>query len=424
LPETQKSVTEFANAMQNAGVNIAPEEILQQGLTIEEITGVDGKKYEFAVAQGKYPLMMRAEGGEWVRSTPKAIIEIRQPIKKLYVLMNSFYVKNPSKHGGVQWLNIGKDNFQGVVNEQLKWRSAYYSFRPNQQEFDFTVFDYGLDYAVENNLDIFSMHLVEGNIKNNTEWEMSVNSKEDLLKMMDFHIKGVIDHVREKTDKKPDINRTYSVLNEFYAKPFWENKLRSLGMSDVEFISFLFNKAREYDPKGRLIYNEGDVEIPNAPCTYYNSEVSTKTYNVIKKLKENNVPIDAIGFQMHICAKDFQTEALATRTIDSLRENIEKYKALGVSVDFTELDIRLEGLGTMPLEKRYELQGKAYAMIIQLAIQEGIDFVSIFGVSDKDSWFVEGDWTDAAINDPLLFDRNNQPKLAFFEIQAALFSGK
>ncbi len=65
LPETLKSVSEFTNAMQNAGINIRTEQILQQGLTIKEITREDGKKYKIATTQDGYPIMIKNGDGEW-----------------------------------------------------------------------------------------------------------------------------------------------------------------------------------------------------------------------------------------------------------------------------------------------------------------------------------------------------------------------
>jgi len=68
LPETQKSVSEFISALQIAGINITAEKILQQGLTIKDVTGVDGKKYRVATTSDGYVLLVGTQNpktGEW-----------------------------------------------------------------------------------------------------------------------------------------------------------------------------------------------------------------------------------------------------------------------------------------------------------------------------------------------------------------------
>jgi len=73
--------------MQKAGINITAEQILQQGLQIQTITGADGKKYEIAFAhldpdpnkqgetlEGDYPLMIKTENG-W-KELDREIVQI------------------------------------------------------------------------------------------------------------------------------------------------------------------------------------------------------------------------------------------------------------------------------------------------------------------------------------------------------------
>ncbi len=76
LSITKKSVRQFASAMQTAGINVTAEQILQQGLEIQTVTGADSKQYEIAtthldpnpsqegeILEGDYPLMIKTEKG-------------------------------------------------------------------------------------------------------------------------------------------------------------------------------------------------------------------------------------------------------------------------------------------------------------------------------------------------------------------------
>ena len=61
LPATIAAATDFAKAMTDAGMPTTAEQVLGQGLVIEQHEE-NGNKFEVATSQG-YPLMMKMEGG-------------------------------------------------------------------------------------------------------------------------------------------------------------------------------------------------------------------------------------------------------------------------------------------------------------------------------------------------------------------------
>ena len=58
LPQTKVAVNQFVAAMKLAGVQADAEKI-RQGLFTKEMTALDGKKYEIALTQNGYPLMIK-----------------------------------------------------------------------------------------------------------------------------------------------------------------------------------------------------------------------------------------------------------------------------------------------------------------------------------------------------------------------------
>ncbi len=70
LPQTKAAVDQFAAAMKTAGKQADADQI-RQGLTTKEITGKDGEKYEIALTQDGYPLMIKAEEDKWSELTAK-----------------------------------------------------------------------------------------------------------------------------------------------------------------------------------------------------------------------------------------------------------------------------------------------------------------------------------------------------------------
>lgn len=143
-PATIVAATEFANAMTTAGTPITPEQVLQQGLVITEIPGVDGKKYEIAATQDGYPLMIKSESGEWSKipltnafSLRGKELQVRAELgdgKQISALDSFGSLQlttttdgwlDPAEHGGKMDFKI-PDYFAGISNgrvglAQLAW---------------------------------------------------------------------------------------------------------------------------------------------------------------------------------------------------------------------------------------------------------------------------------------------------------------
>ncbi|MDE6647742.1 MAG: endo-1,4-beta-xylanase, partial [Prevotella sp.] len=91
-----------------------------------------------------------------------------------------------------------------------------------------------------------------------------------------------------------------------------------------EFIDSAFVWAHRADPQAKLYINDYGVEFAG----------DTKTeayYNLVKRLKASNLPIDGCGLQCH----------LTTGQLDTLKleKNIKRYAEIGLKCIITELDI-------------------------------------------------------------------------------------
>ena len=161
------------------------------------------------------------------------------------------------------------------------------------------------------------------------------------------------------------------------------------------FVEKAFTYARKYAPEGcDLYYND------------YNEYWDHKRdciYNMCKSLYEKGV-LDGVGMQSHVPAN-----ATGFAGTDSYIAAMKKYLSIGCDVQITELDISLEN-------GKYTLQQQAdkYKAIFQAAMDwnknpqsDGrVTLVAIWGPNDANSWLSEG-------SDALLYDKNNQPKLAY-----------
>ena len=171
---------------------------------------------------------------------------------------------------------------------------------------------------------------------------------------------------------------------------------------DNSFVEKAFTYARKYAPAGcDLYYND------------YNEYWDHKRdciYNMCKSLYQKGL-LDGVGMQSHIPAN-----ATGFAGTDSYIEAMQKYLSIGCDVQITELDISLNG-------GEYSLQDQAnkYKAIFQAAVDwnknpksDGrVTAVCIWGPNDANSWLKEG-------SDALLYDKNNQPKLAYTTLMSMI----
>ncbi|MDE6019705.1 MAG: endo-1,4-beta-xylanase [Ruminococcus sp.] len=163
------------------------------------------------------------------------------------------------------------------------------------------------------------------------------------------------------------------------------------------FVEKAFTYARRYAPEGcDLYYND------------YNEYWDHKRdciYNMCKSLYQKGI-LDGVGMQSHVPAN-----ATGFAGTDSYIEAMKKYLSIGCDVQITELDISL-----LSDNGNYSLQDQAnkYKAIFQAAMDwnknpqsDGrVKAVCIWGPNDANSWLKAG-------SDALLYDKNNQPKLAY-----------
>ncbi|MCM1474385.1 MAG: endo-1,4-beta-xylanase, partial [Muribaculaceae bacterium] len=164
---------------------------------------------------------------------------------------------------------------------------------------------------------------------------------------------------------------------------------------DNSFVEKAFTYARRYAPEGcDLYYNDYNE--------YWDHKRDT-IYNMCKSLYEKGL-LDGVGMQSHVPAN-----ATGFAGTDSYIEAMKKYLSIGCDVQVSELDISLDG-GTYSLQD----QANKYKAIFQAAMDwnknpqsDGlVTLVAIWGPNDANSWLPEG-------SDALLYDKNNQPKLAY-----------
>lgn len=212
-------------------------------------------------------------------------------------------------------------------------------------------------------------------------------TREVMLARLDNYMAQVFAFLNENY---PGLVVSWDVVNEAVADGSTELR-ESLWTQVVgqDFVNQAFKLARKYAAEDTLLfYNDYN--------TYYEPKL-TGICKLVDSLIADGT-IDGYGFQMHIDATT-QTDAQLQNAIDTLASRSIKLRV-------SELDVGIPDT----TEKQLHAQAKRYADLMEMIKPYAEQFmaVQVWGVSDHLSWRAE--------NNPLLFDRNDQPKYAFWAL--------
>ncbi len=287
--------------------------------------------------------------------------------------------------------------------------------QPTQGNFTFTNADAFVDYAKSKNINIHghallwhSDYQVPGFMKN---WS---GSAADFITAVETHVTTIVDHYEAKgnlvswdvvnealNDGSPSNFRTDSA---FYVKS---------GNSAV-YIEKAFQAARAADANVTLYYNDYNIDQNNAK--------TTKLIEMLTDFQARNIPIDGVGFQMHV----FMDYPSIANISAAMKKVVDK----GLKVKITELDVAVNNpySGSWPgnkvstfnntvalaQKKRYCEIVKAYLDTVPANLRGGI---TVWGTTDANTWLNDllkspSQYNGEKIAWPLLFDSNYNDKPA------------
>ncbi len=233
------------------------------------------------------------------------------------------------------------------------------------------------------------------------------------------HIAAVVGRYKGRVKQWDVVNEAISdAPGQFLRQTPW---LAAIG---DDYIAEAFRAAHEADPDAILIYNDYGIEL---------RAKRRKALQLLQSLLDEGVPIHAVGIQCHW--------RMDHPGFEEVEESIRQFAALGLKVMITELDIGVlptryrgadiarmedpaakersamnpytEGLPDAVARQHADRYRQAFAMFLRH--RDSIGRVTFWGTYDGRSWlnnFPIRGRTDY----PLLFDRQGQPKPAFFAV--------
>lgn len=312
-------------------------------------------------------------------------------------------------------INIVKTEFDAIVAENCM-KSMY--LQPKEGEFYFEDADKFVEFGKQNNLFITGHCLIwhsQAPAWFFTDDKGKDVSAEVLKQRMKNHITTVVSRYKGQI-------KGWDVVNEAIMEDGSYRESKFYKILGEEFIPLAFQYAHDADPDAELYYND------------YNEWYEGKREAIarlVRSFKEKGIRIDAIGMQGHI--------GMDGPSLEEYQAAIDAYTSAGVKVMVTELDLsslpsprRNTGANISEIEA-YNKEMNPYTTNLPDSVvvawtermgnffklfldnKEKVSRVTLWGVTDKDSWknnFPMRGRTDY----PLLFDRQYKAKPIVQEI--------
>ncbi len=289
-------------------------------------------------------------------------------------------------------------NFNSLTPENdMKWVNV----EPSPGRFSFRAGDALVAFAEQNGMRVRGHTLVWHTQL--APWVAGL-SGEELHAALIRHVTNVVSHWKGRISQ-------WDVVNEAIADgPTGElrhdSPFTALGPT---FIADAFRAAHEADPAARLFYNDYEIEG-------LGTAKAEAVYQLAQRLKAAGVPIGGVGFQMHVDPRHWPEAG-------AIRQNMERFAALGLSVEITEMDVsigEIEGDRAQKLEQQKRLTHDIVAACVEVSACSGVTF---WGFTDRYSWLNDPRWArlrGRGPHHPLPFDGDYGAKPMAAGIAAAL----
>lgn len=314
---------------------------------------------------------------EWQQTLVESDLLFGVAVEPAY-LDDPLYVKQLTAH------------FNAITPENTgKWVHIH----PKRKTYDFSGMDKVVAFAEEHDLAVRGHALVWHHQNpgwfTNGMW-LEHEAREELYK----HIDTVVDRYKGKIAR-------WDVVNEALADNGDMRGTQWYYLLGENYIADAFHRAHLVDPDAILYYNDYGI----SDC----GDKANASYQLMKDLLDQGAPVHGIGFQGHYEVKN-------PVDLHCLNDNINRMGALGLEVQITELDIRVD-MADLD-EDLLEKQADQYRnMMGLLATNPYLNGITVWGLSDKHSWIPS--WFQGQ-GSALLFDENLQPKPVLTSTQQAL----
>lgn len=299
--------------------------------------------------------------------------------------------------------NLVSQEFNYVTPEnEMKWQNI----EGSEGQFSYYQADQIVSWAKSKGIKVKGHCLVWHSQLAN--WVNQAKGRERVLGIMKKHIETVMGHFGNDVYAWDVVNEAIATDDDIGAGNARMRNTVFYNEIGPDYIEQAFKIAREYaDSHGmkdmKLYYNDYSIDADNDKSRYART--------VIKGWVDKGVPVDGIGFQMHIGPPN------NIPTAESVKDNFQYYADLGLEVLISEWDINLCG---NKVTKQQQLQ--LYHDITKVCVEQPkCVAITFWGINDSESWL--NSWSTAMCgggNSQSLLFNNNQKKETYTQVLNAL----
>ncbi len=316
---------------------------------------------------------------------------LRQAAERIGLLVGT--AVNPALFSNPEYARTLAREFNMVEPENvMKWRVT----EPAKGKFNFGPGDQVVAFAGAHGMKVRGHNLLWG--KFNPEWlTRGQFTPRELRQMMKQHIQTVARHYRGEVFAWDVVNEAFDSDGRLSHSIWLDRPGIGLARQGTAYIAQAFRWAHQADPHALLFYNDYAAEGIDAK--------SNAIYAMVKKFKQEGIPIDGVGLQLHVVSSRALPRGMAA--------NIRRLAKLGVEVQITEMDVALpiDSNGTASASE-LSRQAKIYAKVARTcAAIPACTAFQTWGFTDRYSWLPA--YTMGKKGAALLLNADYRPKPAY-----------
>lgn len=302
----------------------------------------------------------------------------------------------------IQARHLDNEFYENLLENESRSITAEYEMKMspmynNQNAIDFDATDKLVNFAEENDIRVHGHALIWHSAT--PSWLENFNgSNAEFEALIENYIKEVVGRYKGQIE-------SWDVVNEAFedgSGHLLRNSVFRQKLGD-DYIAKCFQWAREADPDVKLFYNDYGVST--------NGTKLTAVLDMVDDLQAREVPIDGVGFQMHISHNWPAMSQIIGATTKVVNRDL--------LIHYSELDIRLnpdeqESSYNSILAARHVNRVNEIFTYYKSLPEEYQFGITNWGVKDDDTW-LRNFWGNQK-EWPLLFDISFQPKEAYTAI--------
>jgi endo-1,4-beta-xylanase len=293
-----------------------------------------------------------------------------------------------------------------VTENELKWPLI----EPNRGTFTFERGDALARFAADEHLLLRGHNLLWQKSKYLPDWvrkgPLGSHPRAALERLLRDHVTREVEHYPQVVSWDV-VNETISTKTGNVRETVFT---RHLGPATFDLT---YHAARAAAPHAQLVYNDY-MSWDSSSAVHRNGVL-----RFLEELRKRNVPVDALGLQSHIGAKDSRAHGAPEE--GAWRRFLDEVTGMGYALLVTEFDVNDGGLPVDPAQRDRMLADYArHYLDITLSYRQ-LKYVLTWGLIDPDSWLDRlTPRSDGTPRRPLPFDSDYRPKPLYFAIAEAL----